>query len=165
MADVFEHNRLDILSLAALAAHLAELIDPEGETARRPSRRPARRGAALLWPGSCPGEAVRLLDPLCGCASPETAREADRELSLHHKRAGRWVGGGGDLGGDGEAGRRGPLRPHRARQMVRAQAARFPAGPGADGAGLLPAGCLSSEERDSLDHRRERLEKKLASLR
>ena len=35
MADVFEHNRLDILSLAALAAHLTELINPEGETSRR----------------------------------------------------------------------------------------------------------------------------------
>ena len=34
MADVFEHNRLDILSLAALAAHLTELIDPAGEDAR-----------------------------------------------------------------------------------------------------------------------------------
>ena len=35
MAGVFEHNRLDILSLAALAAHLAEMLVPGGEDARR----------------------------------------------------------------------------------------------------------------------------------
>ncbi len=89
MADVFEHNRIDILSLAALAAHLAELIDPGGENARcHPGDRLA--AARLFLARECPDEAVRLLDPLVGCAAPETARDAARELSLHYKRQGQW---------------------------------------------------------------------------
>jgi uncharacterized protein YprB with RNaseH-like and TPR domain len=89
MADVFEHNRLDILSLAALAAHLTELIDPEGESIRcHPGDRLA--AARLFLARDRHDEAVRLLDPLTGCASPATAREASRELSLHHRRAGKW---------------------------------------------------------------------------
>ena len=89
MADVFEHNRLDILSLAALAAHLAELIDPEREDARcHPGDRLA--AARLFLAREFPDEAVRLLDPLVGCAIPETARDASRELSLHYRRQRQW---------------------------------------------------------------------------
>ncbi len=89
MADVFMHNRLDILSLAALAAHLAELIDPEGGTSRRhPGDLLA--AARLFLARDCPGEAVRLLVPLSGCVNPQTAREAGRELSLLYKRSDRW---------------------------------------------------------------------------
>lgn len=164
MADVFEHNRLDVISLAALAAHLAELIDPEGETAHaHPGDRLA--AARLFLARELPGEAVRLLDPLCGCASPQTAREASRELSLHHKREGRWVEAaaiweemarrdGGDRFALIELAK---WCEHKRRDFARAlelteQACSF-------------AGSLSSEERADLTRRRERLEKKLASLR
>jgi uncharacterized protein len=89
MADVFEHNRLDILSLATLAAYLTELLDTEDETSRRhPGDRLA--AARLFLARDCPGEAVRLLEPLSGCACPETAREAGRELSLFYRRRDRW---------------------------------------------------------------------------
>ena len=89
MVDVFEHNRLDILSLAALSAHLAELIDPDGEnTHYHPGDRLA--AARLFLARKCPDEAVRLLDQLRGCTRQEAAGDAARVLSLHYKRAGQW---------------------------------------------------------------------------
>ncbi|MDP1991194.1 MAG: ribonuclease H-like domain-containing protein [Syntrophales bacterium] len=89
VADVFEHNRLDILSLAALAAHLVELIDPDAE--RTGIHQGDRLAAARLFLArECHVDAIRLLDPLSGCSCRETAREAARELSLLHKRQNRW---------------------------------------------------------------------------
>jgi uncharacterized protein YprB with RNaseH-like and TPR domain len=162
MADVFEHNRLDILSLAALAAHLAELIDPDGENARcHPGDRLA--AARLFLARDCPGEAVRLLDPLVGCTSPETARDAARELSIHYRRAGQWPAAvaiweemlrrdGEDLFALVELAK---WCEHRRRDFARALALTERAG----------SGRLSPDERAGLVRRRERLERKLASPR
>ncbi len=159
MADVFEHNRLDILSLAALAAHLTELIDPDGETTRcHPGDRLA--AARLFLARDCGDEAVRLLDSLTCCASPDTAREASRELSLHHRRAGRWPAAveiweemvrrdGADLFALVELAK---WQEHRRRDFARALA-------------LTERACegrMAPEERCDLVRRRERLERKLA---
>ena len=164
MADVFEHNRLDILSLAALAAHLAELIDPAGEPAHaHPGDRLA--AARLFLARELPADAVRLLDPLCGCAIPEAAREASRELSLHHKGEGRWREATAIweemLRRDAED--RFALielakwQEHKQRDFVRALELTERAC--ALSAHLLPA------ERAGLARRRERLERKLAARR
>jgi uncharacterized protein YprB with RNaseH-like and TPR domain len=162
MADVFEHNRLDILSLAALAAHLAELIDPEGETSRRyPGDLLA--AARLFLARDCPGEAVRLLDPLSGCACPETAREAGRELSLLYKRSEQWPAAVAIWEGmmRREEGNLFALVElakwceHRRRDFRQALALTMRACSCADR--------LSPEERADLARRRERLERKLAS--
>jgi uncharacterized protein len=162
MADVFEHNRLDILSLAALAAHLAELIDSGGETSRRhPGDLLA--AARLFLARDCPGEAVHLLEPLRGCACPETAREADRELSLLYKRSDQWpeaVGiwegmvrrDGKDLFALVELAK---WCEHRRRDLRKALTLTMHA--------CACAVCLSPEERADLARRRERLERKLAS--
>jgi uncharacterized protein len=159
MADVFTHNRLDILSLAALAAHLAELIDPDGENARcHPGDRLA--AARLFLARELPDEALRLLGPLVGCAIPETARDASRELSLHYKRAGRWPAAvatweemvrrdGNDRFALVELAK---WCEHHRRDFARALAL-------TERAGL---GRLSPEERTDLARRRERLERKLA---
>jgi len=159
MADVFEHNRLDILSLAALAAHLAELIDPAGETSRcHPADRLA--AARLFFARACPNEAVQLLDPLVGCASAETARDAARELSLHYRRQGQWPAAvaiweemlrrdGNDRFALVELAK---WCEHRQRDFVQALALTERAG----------SGRLSPEARASLARRRERLERKLA---
>ncbi len=161
MADVFEHNRLDILSLAALAAHLTELIDPEGEAAQaHPGDRLA--AARLFLARELPGEAVRLLDPLCGCSSPETAREAARELSLYHKREGRWIEAaaiweamlrrdGEDLFALVELAK---WHEHRRRDFARALVI--------TGRACACEQRYSPEERADLARRRERLERKLA---
>jgi hypothetical protein len=161
MAGVFEHNRLDILSLAALAAHLAEMLAPGGEDARRhPGDLLA--AARLLLARECRGEALRLLAPLAGCASRETAREAARELSLHYKRAGEWPAAvaiwEAMLGRDGND----PFalielakwHEHRQGDFLRALALTERAG----AAGRR----LSPEESADLARRRGRLERKLA---
>jgi uncharacterized protein YprB with RNaseH-like and TPR domain len=89
LADVFEHNRLDILSLAALAAHLVELIDPDADGAgfHQGDRLAAAR---LFLARECPVDAIRLLVPLSSGACRQTSREAARELSLLHRRQKRW---------------------------------------------------------------------------
>jgi uncharacterized protein YprB with RNaseH-like and TPR domain len=161
LADVFTHNRLDILSLAALAAHLAELIDPEGETARHdPGDRLA--AARLFLARGLPGEATRLLEPLRGCACGETAREAHRELSLLCKRQDRWpeaVALWEEMvrrdGEDGfalvELAKWCEHKRHDCRQALDLTLRAW------DGTGL------SEEERTDLARRRERLERKLAA--
>jgi len=162
MADVFEHNRLDILSLAALAAHLTELIDPDAEKAgfHQGDRLAAAR---LFLARKCHFEAVRLLDPLCGCACPETARKAARELSLLHKRQDRWPEAiviweemvrrdGEDLFALVELAK---WCEHRRRDFDRALALTMCA--------CSCAARLSLPERADLTRRRERLEKKLTA--
>ena len=91
MADIFLHNRLDILSLAALAAHLASLVDPAApdEAGHLPGDRLA--AARLYLDRDCHKEARLLLSPLTACPLPETAQEACRELSLINKRDGEWT--------------------------------------------------------------------------
>ena len=51
MADIFEHNRYDVLSMAALACHLTDIIDPEGGKDGSPSRRPAGGGTPVSSAG------------------------------------------------------------------------------------------------------------------
>jgi uncharacterized protein YprB with RNaseH-like and TPR domain len=166
MADVFEHNRLDILSLAALAAHLAELIDPDEESAHAHSG-DRLAAARLFFARKLPGEAVRLLDHLCGCTSPETAQEAARELSLHYKREGRWPEAtalweemvrrdGGDRFALVELAK---WCEHRRRDFRRALELTKKACTHAAAPHFLP------EERVDLARRRERLERKLTSPR
>ena len=162
MADVFEHNRLDILSLAALAAHLTELIDPDLENAgfHQGDRLAAAR---LFLARERHFEAIRLLGPLSGCACPETAREAARELSLLHKRQGRWPEAltiweemvrrdGEDLFALVELAK---WCEHRRRDFDRALALTMRA--------CSCAARLSPQECADLARRRERLEKKLTT--
>ena len=163
MADVFEHNRLDILSLAALAARLAELLD-HGENARcHPGDRLA--AARLFLARACPYDAVRRLVPLIGGSCPETAREAGRELSLVYKRSDQWPAAvaiweemvrrdGEDLFALVELAK---WFEHRRRDFAQALALTMRA--------CACAGRLSPDDCADLARRRERLERKLASRR
>ena len=161
MADVFEHNRLDILSLAAVAAHLAELLDPDREMSRGPPG-DLLAAARLFLVRDCPGEAVRLLIPLTTGSCRETAREAGRELSLHFKRRDQWPEAvaiweemvqrdGADLFALVELAK---WCEHRRRDLSHALALTIQAGACIDR--------LTPDNLAALNRRRERLERKLA---
>ena len=89
IADVFTHNRLDILSLAALATHLVEILDPDGEAS---SHHPGDRLAAgrLFLHRGRDREAMRIFEPMTGSHATPACREACRELSLLYKRTNQW---------------------------------------------------------------------------
>jgi len=90
MADVFLHNRLDVLSMAALTAHLTEMIAAEDPgPARRPPPDLLAAARLLMHRGDTVG-ARRMLTELRGAPCPATVRQACRFLSLIHKRAGKW---------------------------------------------------------------------------
>ena len=160
MADVFTHNRLDILSMAALAARLTDMIVSDGATsADRPDDRLA--AARFLLARDRPETAARMLAPLCACDHPDTAREAARELSLLHKRAGHWTAA---VRLWEEMARRDPgdafplvelakWWEHRRHDFDRALALTDRAG----------AGRLSGDDRAALDRRRDRLNRKQAA--
>ena len=89
MADVFEHNRLDILSMASLLTHLIEIIDPDDEKSRHHPGDLLAAGQLFLSRG-LDHDAVRLLQSAIASAHRPSARDACRELSLHYRRAACW---------------------------------------------------------------------------
>ncbi|MEI7638219.1 MAG: ribonuclease H-like domain-containing protein, partial [Syntrophus sp. (in: bacteria)] len=90
MADVFLHNRLDVLSMAALTAHLTEMIASEGTgPALRPPPDLLAAARLLMHRGDTTG-ARRMLTDLRSVSCPVTVRQACRLLSLIRKRAGEW---------------------------------------------------------------------------
>ncbi|MCK9229182.1 MAG: ribonuclease H-like domain-containing protein [Syntrophales bacterium] len=89
MEDVFEHNRVDVVSMAALSAHLADIVreDPRN---RRTVHEDLLAAARLRLDRGDPAGGRRILEHLLGEESGETTLEAARALSLIHRRAGNW---------------------------------------------------------------------------
>ena len=89
MADVFEHNRLDVISMSILTLHLAEMLkfDYDITTAEYGDIFAAAR--FLLNRRDFIG-AGKILEPLTNLDNPDVALEARRMLSLIYKRSGRW---------------------------------------------------------------------------
>jgi uncharacterized protein YprB with RNaseH-like and TPR domain len=89
MEDVFRHNRLDIVSMAALLKHITDLAENGLDEA---SSHPADMlSVARLYADR--GElaaARRIFKPLCRFDHPEIVRSARMSLSLIHKKANRW---------------------------------------------------------------------------
>jgi uncharacterized protein YprB with RNaseH-like and TPR domain len=89
LKDVFEHNRLDILSLAALMGHLAELTHGRRDTAHVDAHDLLAVARLYIerqdaWQAEC------LLTSVVQSCEAAARMEARKMLSLLHKRAGRW---------------------------------------------------------------------------
>jgi uncharacterized protein YprB with RNaseH-like and TPR domain len=87
--DIFEHNRLDVVSMATLTVHLAELL---GYDAERDDvcHEDILATARLLLDRGFGEEAHLFLASLLSSESGGVAAEAGRILSLFHKRSSKW---------------------------------------------------------------------------
>jgi uncharacterized protein YprB with RNaseH-like and TPR domain len=89
LKDVFEHNRLDIISLAALMGHLTELIDG-GRNSDHAEARDLLAVARLYAERQDTSQAQCVLSSLLQSREAVPRMEARKMLSLLHKSAGRW---------------------------------------------------------------------------
>lgn len=89
LEDVFVHNRLDIVSMAALAWHLADLLKgPDGELSGDSSDILA--AARMHYERGDIRTARQFYECVAKTGSSRCVRDARQELSLMHKRAGCW---------------------------------------------------------------------------
>jgi uncharacterized protein YprB with RNaseH-like and TPR domain len=87
LTDIFEHNRLDVVSMAALSFHLAELVGSSGGPEARRHIDLLAASRLLLDRGNLDG-ARRILKTLADSDESHIAMEAKRSLSLLYKRRG-----------------------------------------------------------------------------
>lgn len=90
LQDVFTHNRLDIISLAALMGHLAALTQDRQESAAPADARDLLAVARLYAERQQTGQAQNLLTTLAQSHEPSLRTASRKMLSLLYKRAGRW---------------------------------------------------------------------------
>jgi uncharacterized protein YprB with RNaseH-like and TPR domain len=89
MERVFEHNRLDVISMATLTLHLAELLSLEIDM-DYPNHSDLLAAARLFTDRGDDDRAQRLLGSLMYSNDRHIASDAGRMLSLIYKSAGRW---------------------------------------------------------------------------
>ncbi|MBA4396122.1 MAG: hypothetical protein C0394_01840 [Syntrophus sp. (in: bacteria)] len=89
LEDVFEHNRLDIISLAALMGHLAALTQGRAEAAPADAR-DLLAVARLYAERRQVSQAQNLLSSLAQSHAPSLRMASMKMLSLLFKRTGRW---------------------------------------------------------------------------
>lgn len=87
MLDVFEHNRLDIISMVSLTIHLAEIFDNHTDKGVTDFYEHIAASRLLLDRGEIPA-AQRILKPLIFSDNRNIACESRRILSLIYKRTG-----------------------------------------------------------------------------
>ncbi len=88
--DIFEHNRLDVISMAALTLHLCDILacGVEAEGAHHADVLAASR---LCLDRGHADESERLLDGVIRASDPGRRGEAKRMRSLRLRREGRWA--------------------------------------------------------------------------
>ncbi len=90
VGDIFEHNRLDVISMATLTVHLAEILGYETERDDIPHE-DVLAAARLLLDRGCEEEARGFLTSLLSSENGDVAYDAGRILSLFCKRRGDWT--------------------------------------------------------------------------
>jgi len=89
LEDVFTHNRMDIISMASLLKHLADLTETCQETGQG-QHIDFLKMATLLYERGNPEKAQKMLESLLGSNRIDVAIGARRSLSLMYKKARRW---------------------------------------------------------------------------
>jgi hypothetical protein len=89
LEDVFTHNRMDIISMASLLKHLADLTETCQETGQG-QHIDFLKMATLLYERGNPEKAQKMLESLLGSNRLDVAIGARRSLSLMYKKARRW---------------------------------------------------------------------------
>jgi uncharacterized protein len=89
LEDVFRHNKLDIVSMASLLAYLADLVETSEEITHG-HHGDLLKLAGLMHDRGDLEKAGRMLESLVVSHHPEVATNAQRFLSLLHKKAHRW---------------------------------------------------------------------------
>jgi len=89
VSDIFEHNRLDILSMAALVIHFSRLLEERGPGDGEHPAGDCLAAARLFHDRQRFPEARSVLEGIIA-GNGEAAGEAKRRLSLMHKRNARW---------------------------------------------------------------------------
>ena len=88
MEDVFEHNRLDIVSMAALVSHLTEVISGSSIEKSHPGDNLA---AAKIHKDTGNMELMReMIEVVIKSDTNSYSAEAKKILSLIHKKSGQW---------------------------------------------------------------------------
>jgi uncharacterized protein YprB with RNaseH-like and TPR domain len=89
MADVFRHNRLDIVSMASLLKYLADLVE-DTQRMGRSHHGDLLKVAGLMYERGDLGKAERMLQALISSHHTDVALSARQVLSLIYKKAYRW---------------------------------------------------------------------------
>ena len=88
LGDVFEHNRMDVVSMASLLKYLTDLVDGK-ETERSHPGDLLKLAALIHERGDCE-RAEKILEALTLSYHADVGMSARRSLSLMHKKAHRW---------------------------------------------------------------------------
>ena len=89
LEDVFKHNRLDIVSLASLLKHIADLSEDSQEMGHG-HHGDLLKLAGLIYERGDSEKAGRMLESLIMSHHPDVVMGARRSLSLIYKKAHRW---------------------------------------------------------------------------
>ncbi|MFB3924522.1 MAG: ribonuclease H-like domain-containing protein [Syntrophales bacterium] len=90
MADVLEHNRLDVISMASLIVHLCDLLSFH-RVPEEIEHSDVLAAARLCLERGEENHSMCLYEALARVNNKAAALEAKKQLSMIHKRAGRWA--------------------------------------------------------------------------